>query len=237
MSMVYREVVNDRKFQGATNDLVRMLLSVNRCEITDEERKEISKNMIIKLEELKVNVEKQSSGYFITKTKSAEFDMARFANTMCYDMIYVVKQFLGKRFLKFPTLLSGDFQDAINKFNQWSRGAKRLFIKHNVIKLFECSAWTETDDLSYHLIKKNGNDLDKIIWCFRWGRCYEFKVRHKKKVCVKQEYKNDNAIRNLILRILWVDKRVKDNTPNMRKEIGDDKDRLVAYYKDNYGAV
>ena len=100
---------------------------------------------------------------------------------------------------------------------------------------------TFTDNISSFQVYINGdyygNDLDKIIWCFRWGRCYEFKVRHKKKVCVKQEYKNDNAIRNLILRILWVDKRVKDNTPNMRKEIGDDKDRLIAYYKDNYGAV
>lgn len=235
MMTTYREVINDRKFQGATNDLVRMLLSVNRQEITDEERKEISSKMINELELLKCSVEKQSTGYFITKNASANFDMEKFANTMCFDMIYVVKQFLGKRFLKFPTLIDDDFRSAMDRFDNWSRGAKRLFIKHNVIKLFEYTAWTEKGDLEYYLIKRTDGDvLKNILWAFRYGRCYEFRVKHNKKVFVKQEYKNNDAIRNMINRINWVNKRVPNNTPAMRKEIAEDKERLLGYYKENY---
>lgn len=232
--MAYREVVNDRKFQGATNDLVRMLLSLNRPENTDEERKEISSKMITELGLLKDSVEKQSSGYFITKTASAEFDMKKFANTMCFDMIYVVKQFLGKRFLKFPTLIGSDFSIAMDKFNSWSPGKKRLFLKHNVINKFEISHWTNEEDLPYYLMKKRGEDLDNLLWSFRWGRGYDFRVKHNKKVFVKQEYKNNDAIRNMINRINWVHKRVNGkDTPKMRGELNADKERLLEYYR-NY---
>lgn len=229
-------IVDTYKVQSTQNDITTLINKVNAPHTTAVERNAFMKEILAHQAELTIFIN-DAIGIKINYNELVEkFDMSYLRpDRLCFDMRWYIQKFLpygecvGKNYYhyKCDAMIEGWFMTALQQFQRWSAGAKRLFLINNMWKKAEQyhidknkpHPLINNEYLKLWIMKTKEGDLVDLLFFYKNADFFAnnsstkmFEVRNKygKFNCAMPPITKAE----LAGRVMWVNKRVS----NCRKD-------------------
>ena len=226
-------IVDTYKVQSTQNNITTLINKVNAPHTTAVERNAFMKEILAHQAELTIFIN-DAIGIKINYNELVEkFDMSYLRpDRLCFDMRWYIQKFLpygecvGKNYYhyKCEAMIEGWFMTAIQQFQRWSAGAKRLFLINNILKKATdtTDCYINNEYLKLWIMKTRENDLVDLIFFYKNAeymarntgvKMFEVRNKYGKFMCAMPPITKAE----LAGRIMWVNKRVSNRRKDTMK--------------------